>query len=334
MFDKGRYTEVLSGQTWIRAAPGQPPITIQGLSEGSERTLDPVREVMAVSPDQEQALLQGRYLVRQALGTVKAMRLRRGEHLELRLPTPPATLPDSVAFIPGGVVTDSDGSVIDEVATFALAKHEVTCGEWLAFLNDPATRVVLQENEATGQLALVPREGNKGLWPRNEDGSYRLPTAADGQAVEATWPVSHLSGRDALAYAKWASRRDQQPWRLPTHGEWLLAAQGGDGRPFPWGLRADLGFSASALDATAGFWCISPVGSHPKDRSVQGVFDLGGSVAELVLLDGSVRVAAGGCHRDRQPEAFGVFSRRDVVDNQAEPGVGLRLALTVTPATH
>lgn len=333
MFDNGRYTEVLSGQTWIRAAPGQPPITIQALSESRDRTLDPTREVLAVPTDQELVLLQGRYLVRQALGTITAMRLRRGEHLELRLPTPPADLPNNVAFIAGGKVTDSDGGIVDDVTTFALAKHEVTCGEWLVFLNDPANGVVLQENEALGQLVLVPREGNKALWPRNEDGSYRLP-AIVGQHVDATWPVSHISGRDALAYAKWASRRDQLPWRLPTYGEWLLAAQGGDGRPYPWGLRADLGFSASALDATAGSWCASPVGSHPKDRSVQGVFDLGGSVAELVLHDGAVRVAAGGSHRDRQPEAFGVFSRRNVSDNQPEPGVGLRLALTLPPPNH
>jgi Protein kinase domain/Sulfatase-modifying factor enzyme 1 len=333
-FDNGRYTEQLSGQTWIRAAPGQPPISIQALKESSERTLDPEREVLVVSTEKEQAFLHGRYLLRNALGVVTALRLRRGDHLTLRLPALPAALPDSVAFIPGGVVSDTDGSVIEEVVPFAMAKQEVTCGEWLTFLNDPVTRAQLAESGDTGHPLLVPREGHKPLWPKNADGTYRLPTTADGQPVEATWPVSHVSGRDALAYAKFVSRRDQQPWRLPTYGEWLLAAQGGDGRPYPWGLRADLGFSASALGVAAGPWCASPVGSHAKDRSVQGVFDLGGSVAELVLLDGIVKVAAGGSHRDRQPEAFGVFSRRDVTDTQPEPGVGLRLALTVPPGVH
>lgn len=331
MFDKGQYTDVLSGQTRVRAAPDQLPITIQALSEGSDRTLDPVREVLSVPEEEDLKLLHGRYLVRNALGTVKAMRLRRGDRLELRLPTPPASLPPNVAFIPAGAVIDSDGSIIEEVATFVLVKHEVTCGEWLVFLNDSTTRAMIADNEAAGQLLLVPREGNKPLWPRNGDGSFRLPGAAEGQAVEASWPVSLISGRDALVYAKWLARRDQLPWRLPTHGEWLLAAQGGDGRPFPWGLRADLGFSASALGPIVGPWCASPVGTHPMDRSVQGVYDLGGSVAELVLQDGTVRVAAGGSHRDRQPEAFGVSSHRDITDSQPEPGIGLRLALTVPP---
>ncbi len=331
MLDQGRYNDVLSGQTWIRAAKDEPPLTIQPLRESVERTLepDPQERIPGVIPqDKDLALLHGRYLVRNALGTVQALRLRRGEHRELTLPAPPSTLPDSVAYIPAGVVIDSDGSVMEEVAAFALARREVTCGEWLAFLNDPATRAMIDDAERTGQRLLVPREGDQALWPKTVEG-YRLPNVGDGVAVDPAWPVSHISGRDALAYIKWVSRSDRRPWRLPTHGEWRLAAQGGDGRPYPWGLRADLGFSASAIASTQGPWCSSPVGSHPKDRSVQGILDLGGSVAELVLVDGAIRLAAGGSHRDRQPEAFGVFSFRDATDGQPEPGVGLRLALTL-----
>jgi tetratricopeptide (TPR) repeat protein len=330
MFDSGQHTKVLSGQAWVIAAPAQSPMTIQALSEGPDRTLDPVGEVITVPHEREHALLQGRHLLRNALGTVQAVRLRRGDHQTLRLPAPPTDLPEQVAFIPAGVVIDHDGSVLEEVATFALAKREVTCGEWLAFLNDPAIRLQIEDAQRSGKLLLAPRDGDRFLWPRQTDGTWRLPVAADGQAVEAAWPVSYISGRDALAYAKWRARQDQLAWRLPTHGEWLLAAQGGDGRPFPWGLRGDLAFSASALGNTGSLWCSRAVGSHPRDRSVQGVYDLGGSVSELVLVDGAVRLAAGGNHRDRQPDAFGVFSRRDIVDGHPEPGVGLRLALTVT----
>jgi len=329
MFDQGRYSDVLSGQSWVRAAKGQPPVTIQRLSEGADRTLEPDGEIHPVPEDGERALLHGRYLVRSALGTVKAVRLRRGDHLELLVPAPPAKLPEQVAFIPGGAVIDSDNSVLEEVPAFALARREVTCGEWLVFLNDPQIRAQIDEAEQTGNRVLVPREKGQALWPRTAEGVYRLPTGDGGVVVDATWPVSHISGRDALAYVQWLARRDQLPWRLPTHGEWLLAAQGGDGRPFPWGVRAELGFSASALGSPQGPWCTSPVGSHPRDRSIQGIMDLGGSVTELVLVDGAVRLAAGGSHRDRQPEAFGVFSYRDVTHGQPESGVGLRLALTV-----
>jgi serine/threonine protein kinase len=330
MFDKGRHTEVLSGQTWVRAAAGQPPLTIQALGENADRTLEPLGEVMPLANDQERVLLQGRYLVRNALGSVQAMRLWRGEHLELQLPSPPANLPDSVAFIPGGMVADIDGGQQEKVDAFALAKREVTCGEWLMFLNDPIIHAQIDDAERAGKRVFVPRDGERPLWPRSPDGSFTLPQIEAGQDVQPTWPVSHISGRDALAYAKWLSKRDHQAWRVPTHLEWLLAAQGGDGRKYPWGMRADLGYSASALGSPNGWWCASPVGSHTKDRSVQGVMDLGGSVAELVLVDGGVRLAAGGSHRDRHPEAFSVFSSRDVLDSQSESGVGVRLALSLS----
>ncbi len=328
--DQRKHNEVLSSQSWITATTGQ-LLTIQAFVETSDRTLEPETLVQFISVDKELTLLQGRYLVRNALGTIKAIQLRRGKHVVLDLPAPPPNLPETVAFIPAGMVTESDGDAALETRAFALARREVTCGEWLAFLNDQPNHSLWAEAEARGDLILVPQKNNKSLWPKDSDGNYRLPNAADGGAVDPSWPVCYITGHDALTYAKWRSRQDNLDWRLPTHGEWMLAAQGGDGRPYPWGMRADIGFSASALGATQDKWCAHPVGSHPKDRSVQGVFDLGGSVAEMVFVEGAVRLAAGGSHRDRQPEIFGVFSARDVIDGQPDPGVGLRLALTVPP---
>ncbi len=325
--DKKVYAEILSGQCWIKGANGQ-VLSIQALAETADRTLEPETAIQFIPVDQELKLLQGRYLVRNALGTVKSVHLRRGTHLIIDLPAPPS-LPETVAFIPAGTVSNHDDGTSMEISAFALARREITCGEWLVFLNSPSHRSLCSESEALGNPILIPRKDNKSLWLKDKDGNYRLPQATDGSAIDPNWPISHISGRDALAYATWRSQQDRLEWRLPSHGEWMLAAQGGDGRAYPWGMRADIGFSASALGTTQDQWCSHPVGSHPRDRSVQGVFDLGGSVAEMVLVDGLVRMAAGGSHRDRQPEIFGVSSNRDVVDSQPEPGVGLRLALSV-----
>ena len=325
--DKKVYAEIISGQSWIKGTHGQ-VLSVQALAETPDRTLQPEPTIQSIPVDQELKLLQGRYLVRNALGTLKSVHLRRGTHQVIDLPAPP-NLPETVAFIPAGTVINSDDGTAIEIAAFALACREVTCGEWLIFLNSPEISAICSIAETSGDLILIPRKNNKSWWLKDKDGSYRLPQAADGSAVDPRWPMSHISGRDALAYVAWRSQQDHLEWRLPSHGEWMLAAQGGDGRLYAWGMRADVGFSASAIRATQDQWCSHPVGSHPKDRSVQGVFDLGGSVAEMVSVDGSIRLAAGGSHRDRQPEIFGVSSSRDIVDTQPEPGVGLRLALTV-----
>lgn len=84
-------------------------------------------------------------------------------------------------------------------------------------------------------------------------------------------PVTWVSIEDARAYAKWAGKR------LPHEWEWQYAAQGNDGRTYPWGNEWD---AAAVPQPDKGSTMAPPadVSAHPKGRSPFGVEDLVGNV--------------------------------------------------------
>lgn len=147
------------------------------------------------------------------------------------------------------------------VASFEIDAHEVTIAEFERFLR------------ATGQ----PRP--------TEWGDAVTPAFGDRPAAGVTWEL-------AQQYAEWAGKR------LPTLLEFERAARGVDGRlhPWPdaeapadsvrvWAVVDRLGerpVSASMRDAALFTELVGPVGSHPRDRTDDGVFDLLGSVSEWV----------------------------------------------------
>jgi formylglycine-generating enzyme required for sulfatase activity len=84
-------------------------------------------------------------------------------------------------------------------------------------------------------------------------------------------PVTWISLEDARAYAAWAGKR------LPHEWEWQLAAQGTDGRVFPWGNYWQPGnVPAAATGRTMSG--PAPVDAHPAGGSPFGVMDMAGNV--------------------------------------------------------
>jgi formylglycine-generating enzyme required for sulfatase activity len=97
----------------------------------------------------------------------------------------------------------------------------------------------------------------------------------------ADHPVVYVDLDDARAYAKWAGKR------LPTEEEWQYAAQGADGRQFPWGQEFD------AARCNAGESGVtSSVKAFPTGRSPFGCYDMCGNVwqwTESERSDGRTR---------------------------------------------
>jgi formylglycine-generating enzyme required for sulfatase activity len=84
-------------------------------------------------------------------------------------------------------------------------------------------------------------------------------------------PVTWVSLDDARAYASWAGKR------LPHEWEWQYAAQGADGRKFPWGNEPD----PAAIPKFENGRELRPptdVDGFPKGASPFGVLDLLGNV--------------------------------------------------------
>lgn len=107
--------------------------------------------------------------------------------------------------------------------------------------------------------------GYQPTWPKNfikhwEDGDY--------PSGKANHPVVWVSVEDAKAYAIWAGKR------LPTEYEWQKAAQGDDGRDWPWGNIYDP--DKANMDSRD----TKPVGSYPEGASPYGCMDLTGNVWE------------------------------------------------------
>jgi formylglycine-generating enzyme required for sulfatase activity len=142
-----------------------------------------------------------------------------------------------------GQVEHSIGPLV--VGPFFIDETEVTNAQFKAFL------------DATGYVPQEPKNFLK-HWP-------------DGRMPEqfADHPVVYVDLDDARAYAAWAGKR------LPREEEWHLAAQGTDGRKWPWG-NDDLTPQRANLTGTHTL----PARSCEAGRSPFGCYHMSGNVYE------------------------------------------------------
>ncbi len=131
------------------------------------------------------------------------------------------------------------------ISTFFMDKYLVTNQQYFEFLTD------------------------SGYEPK--DKSNFLSHWVDGKPPvgKENHPVVNVNLDDAKAFAEWAGKR------LPTSIEWQYAAQGNDGRIYPWGNEFDSTKCNDGLNHT------TPVDMFPEGASPFGVEDMVGNVWQL-----------------------------------------------------
>ena len=184
-----------------------------------------------------------------------------GNEVNAATPTPSAspvetdsTKPELVQ-IPGGTfrMGRDDGEILEKpendvtVSDFYLGKTEVTNGEYYEFIQD-------------AKYEPVPLNWEKGK-----------PLES-----EMNLPVRYVNIKDAEAFIKWRSAKDNLKYRLPTEEEWEYAARNGSkNNLYPWGetfkkenANVDLAFN------------FKKVGSNSQGQNDWEIQDLIGNVWE------------------------------------------------------
>jgi sulfatase modifying factor 1 len=132
---------------------------------------------------------------------------------------------------------DDEGPVHSvKIAAFAIGKTEITRGQFAEF--------VKKARYSTGEKCWTLEKGKY----EERKGNWREP----GFPQSNMDPVVCINWNDALAYAKWLSRKTGKRYRLPTEAEWEYAARGGTGTARYWGNNPDKACAyANGADKTA-----------------------------------------------------------------------------------
>ncbi len=210
--------------------------------------------------------------------------------------------------IPAGTVTLAAGGYLPQATTFDLPAFAIS--------RYPVTNAQFGEFVAAGGYSrqeFWPADG----WAARQKRGWDAPRYwTDRHWNQPDYPVVGISWHEAMAYGRWLSQQTGQAISLPTEQQWQRAAQGDDGRVYPWGHTEPEERHCNwnrLVDET------TPVGHYPAGHSPFGVADLCGNVWEWCLTgwesgdevaDGrEPRLLRGGCWSSDSPLSLRVTNR-------------------------
>lgn len=145
----------------------------------------------------------------------------------------------------------------------------------------------------------------------------------NGSSVNEQYPAGYIHWDMAVTFCNWRGAR------LPTEAEWEKAARGTDGRTYPWGEGEDCSKANLYLgwdnETQLDNFCLGDyddrlleIGSYEYGKSIYGVYDMFGNVAEWVsslayaypyLHDGRENLLIPGVRASRGSYFHGIIHR-------------------------
>jgi formylglycine-generating enzyme required for sulfatase activity len=210
------------------------------------------------------------------------------------------------------------------VDAFQIAKYPVTVHQFEYFVNYNEYKI--RENWTTA-----------GLEWRNENGIALPEFWNNSEWHISTHPVVGVSWYEALAFCWWLREKIHLKVTLPTEEQWQRAAQGDDGRKFPWGMGFD---NNRANTEESGIRKTTPVDKYSAGASPFGVMDMSGNVYEWCLnqwddIESGSPSIVGNARRSVRggnwsyPQA-GTMDRESRSPIARKPGLGFRVCRSLT----
>jgi formylglycine-generating enzyme required for sulfatase activity len=181
-------------------------------------------------------------------------------------------LPSPFAWIdiPAGKVTVKNQT--HDVPAFAIAKYPLTNTQFAPFIEAGGYRERKWWTDA-------------GWGQRERDGWTEPRFWNDSKWNGTEQPVVGVSWYEAIAYCQWLSEQTGQKILLPTGQQWQRAAQGDDGRDYPWGSQWNRNLCNNNVDKK-GIGKTTPVTQYEGNGdSPFGVVDMAGNVWEWCLTE-------------------------------------------------
>jgi formylglycine-generating enzyme required for sulfatase activity len=195
-------------------------------------------------------------------------------------------------YVPAGKVSLEAGGYLKEETSFdvkstIMGKYPISNAQYAEFIAAGG-----YENPAywteTGWKTRLEGWGTVGSAWKATGNPWTEPLYwRDSKFNGAQQPVVGLSWYEALAFCNWLTSRLETKTtkclRLPSEQQWQRAAQGDDGRKYPWGNSWDTRFCNSSVDGT-GIGRTSLVTAYEgRNASPYGLVDMVGNVCEWCL---------------------------------------------------